>query len=122
MTTELTMLLFFRARRVRASSLESSSTKSIALVDIFAYLHVCQRKIKSGSDAGFTFGPDPATVPCDDPSRGCQPDAGSLKFASAVKSLEWTEQPAGIFHVKTRTVVANEKGRFFLKLDLTEFD
>src|SRR5436305_8528922 len=103
------MLLFFKARRVKASSLALSSTSRITLLSISYLLKVREREVEGRSPINRAFSPDAASVPIDDALNSRQPDACALEFIGSVEALERAEQLVGKSHVEASAVIADEK-------------
>src|ERR1044072_5100202 len=107
MITSLTMLLFFRARRVRASSLGLSSTSRITLLFISCLPGIRQSEIEGGSFIHLALCPDTSAMTAHAPLHRGQANAGSFEFVGRMQTLERAKQFFGISHVESRAVVTD---------------
>src|SRR5437588_2954135 len=103
------MLFFFKARRVKASSLALSSTSRITLLSISYLLKVREREVKGRSLFNRAFSPDAASMPIDDALNSRQANSCALEFIGSVKALERAEQLVGKSHLETSAIIADEK-------------
>src|SRR5579862_4343652 len=68
-----------------------------------------QAEIKHGPFADAALGPGAATVTLHDAPHIGETDPGAFELSHAVQPLEDTEKFAGILHVETRAIVADEE-------------
>src|SRR5947209_2305430 len=116
------MLLFFKARRVKASSLALSSTSRITLLSISYLLKVREREVEGRSPINRAFSPDAASVPIDDALNSRQANACALEFICGVQALERAEQLVGKRHLEASAIVADEKDCLTVSLLTREID
>src|SRR6059058_1370733 len=102
------MLLFLRARSVSASSFGLSSTSRITLLSMSRLLEVGDGEVEGRPLVHSPFGPDSSAVAVDDTLHGGEADARAFELFTAVETLERAEQLAGVRHVESRAVVADE--------------
>src|SRR5882724_13287645 len=110
------MLLFFKARRVSASSMGLSSTRRMLRSSMGVLLGrgmraAGEREVEGRALINLAVRPDVAAVATHDALDGCEAYAGSLEFPHRVQSLEHAEQLGGIGHVEADSVVAHEVDR-----------
>src|SRR6266571_2317219 len=108
-TTSLTMLFFFRARSVRASSSGLSSTSSTILLSSNGP-SLPESEVDGRPLAGSADGPHPSAVPGHDALDGGQADADSRELVLAVQALERAEQLVRVGHLEPRPVVPDKIG------------
>src|SRR4051794_8679683 len=120
-TISFVSLFFAKARSVSASSSGLSSTSRI-VAPIMDLSRVRQGEIEGSSLLGLGVGPDPATVPVNDPLHGCKPDACALELSTRVQALEGAEELVGVLHLEAGAVVANEVRPLGAGVHLAEFD
>src|SRR5437868_4629760 len=101
------MLLFLRARRVKASSRGLSSTSKITLFSISSLLEIREREIEGCPLIHLPFSPDAPAVPVDDALDGCQANTCPLEFVGRMQALKRAEQFIGIGHVESCAIVAD---------------
>src|SRR5436853_6480362 len=101
------MLLFFKARKVKASSLGLSSISRITLFSILSLLIACEAEVKGCSLIYCALGPNTPAVAIDNALDSCQANPRAFKFVGRVKPLERAEEFVDIGHVEARTVVAD---------------
>src|SRR2546430_13375026 len=116
------MLFFFKARRVKASSLALSSTSRITLLSISYLLKVREREVKGRSLFNRAFSPDAASMPIDDALNSRQANACALEFSGSVEALERAKQLVGVSYVEASAVIADEKDRLTISLLTPEID
>src|SRR2546423_14209687 len=106
--TSLTMLLLFRARKVKASSLGLSSTSRITLLSISCLPGIWEGEIKGRPFIHGPLGPDASAVSGNDALHGREADAGAFELPGCMQALERAKQFVGIRHVESRAVITDK--------------
>ena len=81
-----------------------------------------QIEIECGAFAGLGLSPNASTMTANDALHDGKTDSGALEFRVAVQPLKGAEELVFIFRVKTRAIIANEKGLPSVNRELVYFD
>src|ERR1700690_3948915 len=79
-------------------------------------------KVNGRSLTRRSFRPCPATMQRNNATDICQANTCAFKFFLGMQTLEYTEKPVGIVHVKTNAVIFNETDIFASVISAPNFD